>query len=330
VEFIHKNGLVHLDLSLENILLTKQKVLKICDFGLAREGRIFKLPHPVGKLPYMAPEVFAKKEFDGQKADVWSLGVILWCLVTSLALYEMPTDTDARFQRLRSGKKGIKELLKAFQVDGIPESVIDLLSGMLNVNPNQRLSIKAVLDHPWLNPTPESNPLSSSISSPSKSLTSTTDNGLVEPTQEDTKSSPISDLGRETVSSSSSTPNSLNSDGKECYTTATLGSNQKLDKQFDEQSDKKTAVVKAESHHPQSYICSGSTGSANSSMVASNASPSNENMDYYTYGSPSDEQVTRRERSQNRRLGLKSPRVHWRRKWVFKKIGRRASRLNEY
>jgi len=170
VRFIHKNGIVHLDLSLENILLTKQNILKICDFGLAREGRIFKLFTVPGKFPYMAPEVFAKKEFDGQKADVWSLGVILWCLLTSLALYEIPADSDARFHRLRSGKQGIKEILTAFQVHGIPEVVIDLLSGMLNVNPSQRLSIQEVLDHPWLRPLAS---LSPSIPTVDSSVTTT-------------------------------------------------------------------------------------------------------------------------------------------------------------
>jgi serine/threonine protein kinase len=178
VKFIHKNGIVHLDLSLENILLTKQKILKVCDFGLAREGRIFKLSTIPGKFPYMAPEVFAKKEFDGQKADVWSLGVILWCLLTSLALYEIPADSDSRFHRLRNGKQGIKEILTAFQVHGIPEVVIDLLSGMLNVNPTQRLNIQEVLDHPWFHTSP-----TTESKSTSKSIPSTTDDcKIIKPT----------------------------------------------------------------------------------------------------------------------------------------------------
>jgi len=152
VRFIHMNGIVHLDLSLENILLTKQNVLKICDFGLAKEGRTFKTNSKPGKIPYMAPEVFANKEFDGQKADIWSLGVILWSLLTSLGLYKFPADPDAQFQRLRNGKQGIKELLSAFKVHGIPETVIDLLSGMLNVDPTQRFNIHQVLEHPWVQP----------------------------------------------------------------------------------------------------------------------------------------------------------------------------------
>lgn len=150
VRFIHMNGIVHLDLSLENILSTKQNVYKICDFGAAKEGRTFKLKTKPGKFPYMAPEVFKNEEFDGQKADVWSIGVIFWTLLTGLALYVVPDDSDARFQRLRNGKSGIKEILTAFKIHGIPEGAIDLLSGMLNVNANERFTIHQVLDHPWL------------------------------------------------------------------------------------------------------------------------------------------------------------------------------------
>jgi len=167
VHFIHQNGMVHLDLSLENVLLTKQNVVKICDFGLAKEGKDFKLSTRPGKLPYMAPEIFELKEFDGQKADVWSLGVILWCLLTSLALYEVPADSDARFLRLRSGKKGIKELLQAFQVDGIPDIVIDLLCGMLHLNPQYRFNMNEVLDHPWLIDPLDSSSIPTSIASSS-------------------------------------------------------------------------------------------------------------------------------------------------------------------
>eukprot|EP00456_Euglypha_rotunda_P020532 TRINITY_DN17905_c0_g3_i1.p1 TRINITY_DN17905_c0_g3~~TRINITY_DN17905_c0_g3_i1.p1 ORF type:complete len:219 (+),score=23.11 TRINITY_DN17905_c0_g3_i1:72-728(+) len=62
VHFIHTNNITHGDLSLENLLISKNGVVKICDFGLAREGRTFEAStHPRGKIPYMAPEVFNLK-----------------------------------------------------------------------------------------------------------------------------------------------------------------------------------------------------------------------------------------------------------------------------
>lgn len=151
VQFIHTNDITHGDLSLENLLITKNGIVKICDFGLAREGRKFETSsHPRGKIPYMAPEVFNLKAYDGFKADVWSLGVILWSLITSFGLYEIPTDADARFARLRFGKKGIKEMLHAFKVPNVPDVVVDLLSGLLHLDPEARLDISEVLLHPWV------------------------------------------------------------------------------------------------------------------------------------------------------------------------------------
>jgi len=151
VQFIHTNNITHGDLSLENLLITKNGVVKICDFGLAREGRDFEAStHPRGKIPYMAPEVFNLKAHDGFKADVWSVGVILWSLLTSFGLYEVPKDSDPRFAKLRSGKKGIKEMLQAFKVSNVPDVVVDLLSGLLHVDPEARLTITEVLLHPWI------------------------------------------------------------------------------------------------------------------------------------------------------------------------------------
>jgi len=83
-------------------------------------------------------------------ADIWSLGIILWCLVTSYALYEVPSLSDPRFVKLTLGKKGIQELLRAFKVEGVSDSVVDLLSSMLNVDASKRPNIQEVLTHSFL------------------------------------------------------------------------------------------------------------------------------------------------------------------------------------
>jgi len=83
-------------------------------------------------------------------ADIWSLGIILWCLLTSYALYEIPSLSDPRYVKLTLGKKGIQALLCAFQVKGVPDSAVDLLSLMLNVDPSKRPSIHEVLAHDFL------------------------------------------------------------------------------------------------------------------------------------------------------------------------------------
>jgi len=64
-------------------------------------------------------------------------------------LYETPSMADPRFAKLILGKKGIKEVLAAFKVD-LSEKLIDLLSGMLEIDPMKRFTIQQVLEHPFL------------------------------------------------------------------------------------------------------------------------------------------------------------------------------------
>jgi len=88
VRSIHLSGIAHLDLSLENVLMMDNDTLKICDFGLARFCRsntmYQKDKYRVGKLLYMAPEIFNRNEFQGFQCDVWSLGVMLFLMLTSI------------------------------------------------------------------------------------------------------------------------------------------------------------------------------------------------------------------------------------------------------
>jgi len=150
VKYIHQNGICHLDLSLENILL-KRDELRICDFGQASSKRIV---HDVdlrrGKLKYISPEVYRLKEYDGFKADVWSLGVILWQMITSTIIYKKPSVNDPRFALLTRGTEGLTILLQQDGITDVPSVVIDLLSKMLTINAQDRYLIDDVLKHSWL------------------------------------------------------------------------------------------------------------------------------------------------------------------------------------
>jgi serine/threonine protein kinase len=73
--------------SLSCLVRASVRRCQICDFGVACESRLGELVHedhgPVGKLKYMAPEVFARHAYDPRKADVWSCGVILFIMLVS-------------------------------------------------------------------------------------------------------------------------------------------------------------------------------------------------------------------------------------------------------
>ncbi|XP_051056510.1 sperm motility kinase-like [Phodopus roborovskii] len=92
VHFLHQRLIAHRDIKLENILIDRAGNVKLCDFGLAiqlKEGQMLK--KGCGSLHYMAPEILAGKPYDGLAVDMWSLGVVLYVLVTGQFPYEERT-----------------------------------------------------------------------------------------------------------------------------------------------------------------------------------------------------------------------------------------------
>ena len=74
-DYIHKKNIAHRDIKLENILLTRNNEIKIIDFGFGHYNpRNYLQKFFCGTPNYMAPEIIMKKEYDGEKADMWSLG----------------------------------------------------------------------------------------------------------------------------------------------------------------------------------------------------------------------------------------------------------------
>jgi len=151
VRFIHAHNIAHRDISLENILVDEHKQCRLADFGLASDygaacaGR-------VGKAFYMAPEVLSCQQdgyYDGLKADIWSLGVLLFIMVTGVPPFETAGDSDARFRVVKS--RGVSQLLCIWQMeDRVTDELRDLLTQMLHVDAQERVSIEKVCSHPWL------------------------------------------------------------------------------------------------------------------------------------------------------------------------------------
>ncbi|ETK95277.1 CAMK/CAMKL protein kinase [Phytophthora nicotianae CJ01A1] len=147
LSFLHAHGVAHRDLSLENVLL-KDGQVKICDFGLSADAN--KLSSDVvGKYYYMAPEIAQGAVYDPKKADVWSLGVLLFILLTGSPLF---ADEQRCAPTLRVlNKYGVAKILELWGLKKlISRPTINLLACMLQVQPQHRLSAEQVAHHPAL------------------------------------------------------------------------------------------------------------------------------------------------------------------------------------
>lgn len=156
VSHLHQQGLAHLDLSPENLLLDSNGDLKLCDFGQARmftEGELLPRPDRKRMLPgkegYMSPELLSNcLGWNPVMADMWSLGVILFVFLFGVPPFKVAHSSDARFRYVFSGRLHL--LLKAWKLDGlVSQDALDLLNHLL-CPVNKRYSGSEVLAHPWL------------------------------------------------------------------------------------------------------------------------------------------------------------------------------------
>lgn len=139
VQFLHNIvGIAHRDLSLENILLDAHWCPKICDFGLST---IASRPSSdvVGKLFYMAPEVIAGQVYNPIQADIWSLGIILFIMLTGSPLVQAAEKDNPAFSTFE--KIGLMGVLHQWGLDTqLSTNTINLLTSMLQIDPLKRLS----------------------------------------------------------------------------------------------------------------------------------------------------------------------------------------------
>ncbi|GMT06212.1 hypothetical protein PENTCL1PPCAC_28386, partial [Pristionchus entomophagus] len=142
VLYCHERGIVHRDLKAENILLDRNGDVKIIDFGFANYFRPDHLLNTwCGSPPYAAPELLMGNEYDGSKADVWSLGVLLYILVTGG--FPFPGDSVDKLKRsILSGQLRIPFWVSV--------ECSDLLRKMLVVVPDSRVSLSKVINHRFL------------------------------------------------------------------------------------------------------------------------------------------------------------------------------------
>ena len=144
VYFLHQNNIIHRDIKPENILIGENDVLKLCDFGWAKELNVNKRATFCGTMEYMAPEIVGSEMYDFS-VDIWSLGILLYELIMGHSPFRSKSKKD------RNIMIKIKKHDLVFDKDkNISKECIDLINRLLDVNPETRLKIKDIFEHPFI------------------------------------------------------------------------------------------------------------------------------------------------------------------------------------
>lgn len=142
LDYCHRNSIVHRDLKIENILISKSGNIKIIDFGLSNLYAPDRhLSTFCGSLYFAAPELLNAKLYTGPEVDVWSFGIVLYVLVCG----KVPFDDQSMPALHAKIKRGMVEYPA-----WLSHECKGLLSRMLVTNPLERATLTEVMSHPWM------------------------------------------------------------------------------------------------------------------------------------------------------------------------------------
>ncbi|KAL7960101.1 hypothetical protein V8C34DRAFT_321911 [Trichoderma compactum] len=140
IAYCHSFNVCHRDLKPENILITADLQIKIADFGMAalHQTTTHRLATACGSPHYAAPELLKNRQYRGDKADIWSMGVILYAMLSATLPFDDP-DLRVMMNKTKKGQYKMPEFLT-------PEAE-DLIDRMLQVNPDHRITMKQIWQH---------------------------------------------------------------------------------------------------------------------------------------------------------------------------------------
>ena len=139
VSYLHSKNVIHRDIKPENLLLGLHGEVKIADFGwsIHTQNRRKTL---CGTVDYLSPEMVERRSHD-EKVDIWSLGVLAYEFITGRPPFE---DEDPRvvYQKIVNLQLTWPQWMSA--------DAQDLISKLLQKEPEHRIELDAVLEHPWI------------------------------------------------------------------------------------------------------------------------------------------------------------------------------------
>merc|ERR1740124_2184003 len=151
---LHAQGLCHSDIKPENVLLTKEGQVRLVDFGLtaakdlneAESMQTYGMERR-GTLPYLPPEAIGMKE-GGLPSDLWALGVVVFMTLGGYHPFDNKGESDLKqtSAAIVSAPPDFDDPIWA----GGSQQARHLLNGLLNKDPQERLTIEQLLQHPWV------------------------------------------------------------------------------------------------------------------------------------------------------------------------------------
>ncbi|KAL8927965.1 MAG: hypothetical protein Q9208_002040 [Pyrenodesmia sp. 3 TL-2023] len=184
IEYLHAQGVVHRDIKPDNCLLTEDNVLKVVDFGVSEmfeKSSEMRTAKSAGSPAFMPPELCVAKHGDisGKAADLWSMGVTLYCL---------------RFGKIPFERPGVLQLYDCIRNEPLSigagtqcsESLKDLITKLLKKDPKKRITMAELREHPWVTKNGEDMLLSAEEN---------TANLIEPPTEEETNNAITGNLG---------------------------------------------------------------------------------------------------------------------------------------
>ncbi|KAL1784307.1 sperm motility kinase X-like, partial [Sigmodon hispidus] len=155
VNYCHENSIAHRDIKPDNILLDGKGSVKLCDFGLANKvisGQRFR--GFCGTLEYCAREIFTEVEYDAQANDIWSMGVVLYTMVTGRFPFVAKTYSQMK-EKMLHPEYSIPSMLS--------QNIVNLIVQLFTVDPEQRPKICDIMQNQWLKGSEELSKLTSSL-----------------------------------------------------------------------------------------------------------------------------------------------------------------------
>ena len=142
IKYIHSKNIVHRDIKLDNILIDLNNNIKLCDFGVGKciTNNNEILSEQCGTPAYIAPEVVSGDGYSGFPVDIWSSGIVLYSLLMGSIPFKAQNLNELQGLIMSENYK---------QIEGISKNASDLLSKLLEINPNKRINVDEALNHPW-------------------------------------------------------------------------------------------------------------------------------------------------------------------------------------